>query len=77
MKNKIHYVETALSRQPNKSEMDIIKKLNPFVKFGVFNEDEDNIIRKYWTKFQQVYMFKIIHTFFLACWILVSYHPNT
>lgn len=64
IKNKIHYVETALSRQPNKLEMAKIQKLNPFVKLGVFNKEEDNIIRKYWSNFQQVHiMFKIIHKF--------------
>ena len=43
IKNKIHYVETALSRQPNKLEMAEIQKLNPFVKLGVFNKEEDKV----------------------------------
>lgn len=50
----MHYFETKLSRQPDKSTMDVIKTYNPLVKLGTFNDDEDNIIRKYWSKFQQV-----------------------
>lgn len=38
--------------------MNVIKKMNPFLKLGVFNEEEDNIIRRYWFKFQQVDIFK-------------------
>jgi len=53
----MHYVETSL-RHPNKETMKIIKKINPSVKLGVFNEDEDTIIRKYWSKFQQVQCLK-------------------
>jgi len=34
--------------------MNIIKKLNPQVKLRVFNIEEDNLIREYWSKFQKV-----------------------
>ncbi|XP_060878362.1 MATH and LRR domain-containing protein PFE0570w-like [Metopolophium dirhodum] len=55
MENKIHFIETTLSRLPNKSKMDIIKKHNPLIKLRVFNKDEDNIIREYWSRFQKEY----------------------
>eukprot|EP00102_Acyrthosiphon_pisum_P012137 XP_008181167.1 PREDICTED: uncharacterized protein LOC100159129 [Acyrthosiphon pisum] len=35
--------------------MDIIKKHNPLIKLRVFNKDEDNMIREYWSKFQKEY----------------------
>ncbi|XP_025203867.1 uncharacterized protein LOC112600780, partial [Melanaphis sacchari] len=53
--NKIHFIETSLSRPPNKEKINIIKKLNPQVKIRVFNADEDDMIRKYWSKFQKEY----------------------
>lgn len=31
-----------------------IKMNYPLLKLGVFTKEEDNIIRKYWSKFQQV-----------------------
>lgn len=37
--------------------MNDIKKMNPLLKLGVFNEEEDDTIRKYWFKFQQVNIF--------------------
>lgn len=58
MENKIHFIETSLSRLPTKREMDIIKKHNPLIKLRVFNKDEDNIIREYWSKFQKVLCLK-------------------
>lgn len=61
MKNKIHFIETTLSRLPNKSKMDIIKKHNPLIKLRVFNKDEDNMIREYWSKFQKVLCLKKTH----------------
>ncbi|XP_008181167.2 putative uncharacterized protein DDB_G0282133 [Acyrthosiphon pisum] len=55
LENKIHFIETTLCRLPNKSKMDIIKKHNPLIKLRVFNKDEDNMIREYWSKFQKEY----------------------
>lgn len=55
--NKIHFIETALGRPPSKEKMNIIKKLNPHVKLRVFNIEEDNLIREYWSKFQKVFIF--------------------
>ncbi|KAL5234935.1 hypothetical protein ACI65C_002345 [Semiaphis heraclei] len=53
--NTIHFMETTLSRLPNKNKMDIIKKKNPLIKLRIFNKDEDNMIREYWSKFQKEY----------------------
>ncbi|XP_060836629.1 protein PFF0380w-like [Rhopalosiphum padi] len=53
--NKLHFIETTLSRPPCKEKMNIIKKLNPQVKLRVFNSEEDNMIREYWSKFQKEY----------------------
>ncbi|XP_026811205.1 LOW QUALITY PROTEIN: GATA zinc finger domain-containing protein 14-like, partial [Rhopalosiphum maidis] len=53
--NKLHFIETTLSRSPCKEKMNIIKKLNPQVKLRVFNSEEDNKIREYWSKFQKEY----------------------
>ncbi|CAH1710768.1 unnamed protein product [Aphis gossypii] len=53
--NKIHFIETNLGRPPSKEKMNIIKKLNPQVKLRVFNIEEDNLIREYWSKFQKEY----------------------
>lgn len=53
-------MENQLSKPPDKEIMNKIKELNPLVKVGVFNEEEDDLIRKYWSKFQKVYNFKII-----------------
>lgn len=52
--NKIHFIETRLCKHPSKEKMNIIKKLNPQVKLRVFNIEEDNLIREYWSKFQKV-----------------------
>lgn len=51
----MHYVETKLSRQPNKNTLQNIKEIYPLIKLGAFNKDEDDIIRKYWYKFKQVH----------------------
>lgn len=58
--NKIHFIETNLGRPPSKEKMNIIKKLNPQVKLRVFNIEEDNLIREYWSKFQKVFFLLII-----------------
>lgn len=50
----MHFIETTLSRLPDKNKLDIIKKQNPQIKLRVFNIDEDNLIREYWSKFQKV-----------------------
>jgi len=47
-------METTLCRLPNKNKMDIIKEKNPLIKLRIFNKDEDNMIREYWSKFQKV-----------------------
>ncbi|VVC32566.1 Hypothetical protein CINCED_3A025486 [Cinara cedri] len=63
--NPLHYVETKLSRQPKKEELDKIRKQFPLLKLGVFNKDEDNIIREYWSKFQQEYNISDVKPFLL------------
>lgn len=47
-------METTLAAYLSEEKMKIIKEINPSVKLGVFNNDEDNIILKYWSKFQKV-----------------------
>uniref|UniRef100_A0A2S2QTS4 Uncharacterized protein n=2 Tax=Sipha flava TaxID=143950 RepID=A0A2S2QTS4_9HEMI len=61
--NKIHYVETTLSKFPKNKIIEKIKELNPSIKLGVFNEDEDNLIKKYWLKFQQEYKISDVRPF--------------
>lgn len=66
-RNKIHYMENTLSRQPNQKLMKVIKEHNPKLKLGVFSKDEDAKIREYWCKFQKVWI-SIVHVF-LFKWI--------
>jgi len=49
-------VETTVVHQPCKEIMNNIKKLNPSLKLGIFNEEENDSIRQRWRKFQQVNM---------------------
>lgn len=39
--------------------MNLINQLNPAFKSGRFDEEEDNMIHKYWSKFKQVCMIKM------------------
>ncbi|XP_022169602.1 protein PFF0380w-like [Myzus persicae] len=73
--NKIHFMETTLSRLPNKLKMDIIKKHNPLIKLRVFNEDEDRMIREYWSKFQKEYNISNILPF-LSNGVEMALSPN-
>jgi len=51
--------------------MNIIKKLNPQVKLRVFNSEEDNMIREYWSKFQKVLFITICKTMIFVILVII------
>lgn len=53
----MHYLETSLSKYPKKTIIAQMKEHNFPIKLGLFNEEEDYQIKKYWLKFQQVNFF--------------------